>query len=255
MNTKHYNMKTKRSVFIIFAIFFLFIFTINISQARLGEFPQGTCVDIKTISNSSSINISSINYPNTTTAISNQVMTKVGQTFNFTFCDTQTLGVYTYDYFDAEGFGFVNDFLITPIGDSIDTGSSILYIIIIFAILILFIFFALIAINTPFDNIGEMTRDGFVITQVTKTKYVKLVATWISAGLFMWLITIVSGIANNYIKFDQLVSMTTNLYLFLNTAFYGISAGIIWLLFWYGWKDIILNKTILEEGKAILNSL
>jgi len=94
------------------------IFLIGFASASLGTFSQNQCVVIKTILNTSEVNISTISYPNGTTAISNKEMTKVARTFNYTFCDTNSLGTYNYDYFDAEGNTYVNSFEITPSGSS-----------------------------------------------------------------------------------------------------------------------------------------
>ncbi len=110
-------------------------------EATLGNFVRGDCVEIKTISNSSFVNLSSLSFPNGTVAITNTAMNGSGKTFNITFCDTQVLGTYIYDFFDAEGNVFVNNFLISPIGDAIETGDSIVYIIILVTIFFFFIFF------------------------------------------------------------------------------------------------------------------
>jgi len=244
-------MKKTTPIFLLVAV--LLLFSMGSADARLGNFIQGSCVEIKTISNSSFVNISSISYVNLTVAVTNQAMDQSGRTFNFTFCDTDIIGFYIYDFFDAEGNVFVNDFEITPIGDNIDTGSSIVYIIILTTIIIFFAFFLFIAIRTPFGNIEETKGRFTMITKVTPTKYIKLLAIWISYGMFLWFVVVVTGLTNNYIKFDALRTLTTNLYLFFRTVGFGLSITIIWLLFWNGWKDIILNKTILAEGKAMLN--
>ena len=243
----------KKTYLTFFLLIVLLLFNINFGEARLGNFLQGECAELKTISNSSTVNISTISYPNLTVAVTNQVMEKNGKTFNFTFCDTDVIGFYIYDFFDAEGNVFVNDFQITPIADNIDTGSSIVYIIILTTIIIFFAFFFVVAVRAPYKNVEETNGRMTMITKVTPSKYVKLMAIWLSYGMFLWFVVVVTGLTNNYIKFEALKTLTTNLYLFFRTVGYGLSVSIIWLLFWNGWKDIILNKTIIDEGKAILN--
>lgn len=94
--------------------------------ASLGSFKQKDCVTIKTILNTSLVNISSLSDPNSTIILTNQNMTKNGLTFSYNFCNTSKLGFYTYDYFDAEGNVYVNDFEITPSGnDSINSGEGL----------------------------------------------------------------------------------------------------------------------------------
>lgn len=85
---------------------------VPIVNADLGTFKQNDCVNIKTILNTTAVNISTISYPNSSLALSNLEMTKTGQTFNYSFCDTSPLGTYTYDYFDVEGNVYVNTFKI-----------------------------------------------------------------------------------------------------------------------------------------------
>ncbi|KKM22018.1 hypothetical protein LCGC14_1629620 [marine sediment metagenome] len=225
---------------------------IQIVDARLGEFPRGSCVDITTILNSSSVNISSISYVNTSKAVLNRAMTKNGRTFNYTFCDTGVLGVYNYDYFDDEGHVFVNDFLITNIGDTIDTGSALVYIIILSSVIFLFIIFLLVAIKTPFKNIQIENGSVTTVLKVTSTKYIKLIAIWISYGLFLWILAIITGLTNNYIWFDELRRITTNLYSWLSILGYGVSTLIWILLFVLIWKDILYNKEIAKHGKAFI---
>lgn len=242
----------QKRLLLILLISIMVFSSLTYTEATLGNFIKGECVEIRTISNSSFVNISNIAFVNGTSAVSNQVMEQNGKTFNYTFCDTQEIGTYVYDFFDAEGEVFVNDFLISPIGDEINTGSSIIYIIILTTLAIFFSLFLMLAIHTPYDNIGEQTRNGFAITKVTKTKYVKLLAGWITYGIFLWFVVVVTGLTNNYIKFEALRTLTTNLYLFFNIIGFGVSIAIIWLLFYNLWKDIILNKTIIREGKALL---
>lgn len=128
--------KHKRLVILLFG--FLILFSIASVDARLGNFPKGECVDIKTILNVTTVNISTISYPNTSIAVSNQIMEKNGQTFNYTFCDTDETGTYIYDYFDGGGNVFVNDFIITPNKNGLSLYDSIvrIFLIIFFTVLI-----------------------------------------------------------------------------------------------------------------------
>lgn len=246
-------MSKINTIFLTIAI--LLLFNMAPTEASLGNFLRGSCVEIKTISNSSFVNISTISYVNLTVAVANQVMEQNGKTFNFTFCDTDVIGNYIYDFFDAEGNVFVNDFEITPIGDNIKTGDAIVYIILLSTIIVFFTFFFVIAVKTPYGNKEELQGRLIMITKVTASKYIKLMAMLLAYGMFLWVVVVVTGLTNNYIKFDALRTLTTNLYLFFRTIGYGFTVSIIWLLFWNGWKDIILNKTILTEGKALLNKI
>lgn len=101
------------------------LFLISFCSASLGTFKQGDCVDIKTILNTSAVTISSLNYPNSSTALGITEMEKNGLTFNYTFCNTSTLGNYNYDYNDSEGNVYVNDFLVTANGQIQSTSQGL----------------------------------------------------------------------------------------------------------------------------------
>ncbi len=240
------------------AIALLFmIFLVQFTSASLGNFQQRDCVEIKTILNSTSVNISTISYPNSSVAVSNQIMTQIGATtFNFTFCDTATIGNYIYDYVDDEGNFFVNDFTITKNGFDISTGESILYIGLFIANLIVFILFLILAIITPFENVTEVQKNGKIaITKITKSKYMKIVACWLAYGSFLYFITLLTGVTQNYINFDELKSLMTNIYTFFYYTGFGVTTATLWLLFYFGWMDIIFNKEIIKSGKVLMNKI
>jgi hypothetical protein len=120
----------------IYLFAFALILVAALASANLGTFKQFDCVNIKTILNTSAVNISTINYPNSTLAATNQEMTKISYTFNYSFCGTSDLGTYTYDYFDADGNVYVNDFTITPNGKDAPSGGIVVLFSAIFIVLI-----------------------------------------------------------------------------------------------------------------------
>ncbi len=233
------------------------IFLINLTSGSLGSFEQRECVEIKTILNTTAVNISTISFPNSSIAVSNQVMTLSGaSTFNFTFCETATIGKYIYDYVDTEGQVFVNDFTITKNGFDITTSEAILYIGLFVANLIVFMLFLTLAIITPAENVTEVQNNGKIaIIKITKTKYMKVVASWLAYGSFLYFITLLTGITQNYINFIELKSLMTNLYTFFYFLGFGVTVSSLWLIFYWGWFDIVLNKEIIKSGKAYLNSV
>ena len=104
------------------------MFLISLGSASLGTFELNKCVDIKTVLNATSVNLSSVSYPNSTIALTNQLMTKTAYTFNYNFCKTNETGTYIYDYFDNEGNTYVNSFDITPNGEDASIGKAVFYI-------------------------------------------------------------------------------------------------------------------------------
>ena len=108
----------------------------NLVSASLGTYAQYSCVDIKTILNTTAVNISTLSWPNSTVILTNGEMTKSGYTFNYTFCDTKVAGTYIYDYVDASGNVYVNSFDATPTGDTTSNTFFIIMILFAFALLI-----------------------------------------------------------------------------------------------------------------------
>jgi hypothetical protein len=139
----------------VFIVAVVMCFLLPLCSASLGTFKQNDCVQIRTILNTSSVNISTINYPNSTLAITNQEMTKISSTFNYSFCNTSYLGTYIYDYFDSEGNVYVNDFIITNTGNELNTSNSMIIIVtIVILIIILIIFFIFgMAVSYPIVKI------------------------------------------------------------------------------------------------------
>ncbi len=155
------------------------------------------------------------------------------------------------------GFGgFVSfAFEVTPTGAIIEKPEASLYFIIVFSVLLLFALFLTIGIVTPFGNKKEETREGTAITGISLKKYLKVMSLWIAYGFFLWFIVIISGIANNYIFFGGLRDMIFSLSLYLNILGYGINIFMVFLLLWMTWKDIVLNKKIINQGKVLLSEL
>ncbi len=204
-------------------------------------------------------NLTSISYPNGTVFL-NEAMQKNDITFNFTLPDSSQEGRVSYGVIgDKNGISPPQEetlcIEITRTGDFINISESIIYIIILISVAFLFVVFLWLAIITPYENLGEMSSDGPVIIKITKTKYVKIMAAWFSYGLLLTFVTVLTGMINNYVQFEEMKELFTNTYIFLTTLGYGVSLAVIVLLFWNTWNDIILNKKILEGGKALLREL
>lgn len=118
------------------------LLVVPLLSAGLGTFEPNDCVNIKTILNTTGVNISSISYPNSSVAITNDAMTKSGLTFNYTFCNTSDLGIYVYDYFDTvTGDTYVNSFEISNLGVSQSISQAIGSAVYLFLmVIIMFVF-------------------------------------------------------------------------------------------------------------------
>ena len=100
------------------ALIILALPLISASQENYGTFKTLECVNIiQTNSNATWANITSILNQNSTILVSNIGMTKVGSEFNYTFCQTESLGKYQVNGFgdsDKQDFNFY--FYVTPTG-------------------------------------------------------------------------------------------------------------------------------------------
>jgi hypothetical protein len=122
-------MNLKSNILAVLMVIVLIFSLSPLVSASLGSFKQGDCVNIKTILNSSFANLSTVSYPDSSIALTGKLMTKRGYSFNYSFCNTSTLGTYIYDYNDDSGNVYVNDFIITPTGYQADTGKSMVMLI------------------------------------------------------------------------------------------------------------------------------
>jgi len=142
-------MFNKSKVIIFISIFLLsinFIFAANFgynnpTAESLGTFKQNNCINlIQTCNNCTSVNITSVLYPNSSQIISEAIMQKVGTMYNYTLCNTSILGNYI-----VNGVGDIDgiittwnyDFIITPSGSMQTTAQGISSIAIIVLVLAL----------------------------------------------------------------------------------------------------------------------
>jgi hypothetical protein len=136
---------TNKKVFFLFGILFslCLISLINAEVKTLGIFKQNDCVSLlQTCGNCSYVNITSVLYPNSTQALGLSSMTQIGTVYNYTFCDTSTLGDYI-----VNGVGDINgvptvwayDFMMTPNGQAASTPNALFYfgLIFLFAIVLI----------------------------------------------------------------------------------------------------------------------
>ena len=190
--------KTMKKVFLTIILGVFLLAFAPFVNATLPDAAAGECITIKTILNTSTINISTISYPNQTIAVSNKLMNKTAQTFTYLFCDTNTLGNYIYDYFDNEGNVYVNDFNVTSTG----TAGTNLYIILLTCLAVIFFLASLFVPEEFFVYISGilfliggiyLMINGLNVINNTNTRYLAYV--YLGIGL---LFTIGAYIFNLY---------------------------------------------------------
>lgn len=133
--------KTKKeSIIFVFALLLVVISLVSVS-ASLGTFKQNSCVDIRVLSNCTSVNITEVN-DGTTTYTINKIMNNLGgQTFNYTFCNTSRISTYSYSWNpicqDCAVVNCGNSFDITPNGFINSIGFYILVFLLSIGLIIL----------------------------------------------------------------------------------------------------------------------
>ena len=172
------------------------VIIVSSEQQSFGTFKQGSCVNlIQTCSNCSFVNLSITN-PNSTVVISNQLMTKTGTVYNYSFCDTYTLGQYIYNTCgDVNGVLTCSpvNFFITPSGNQFSISQAVIYILVFSIGLLIFIGLLILGLALPTkNNTDEMT--GYVIA-VSNLKYFKILSLALSyvvlivLSYFSWQVT------------------------------------------------------------------
>jgi len=109
----------------------------------LGIFKLNSCIEIlQGCSNCTYVNISSVTYPNSSQALEQVAMTKIGTKYNYTSCDiSNDLGTYIVNGFgDVDGVitVFAYDYEVTYLGKQLNSGQSILYVGFLFLLMLIF---------------------------------------------------------------------------------------------------------------------
>lgn len=171
------------------------IFVMNTTSASLGTVQQNQCMSVRVLANCTSINLTEVSSTNQTFTI-NSEMTKNGQTFNYTFCDTQSLGIHTFSWdnycVDCSKYGCGNSFEVTYDGKEVTLQRSILSLGLVSILVFLFV---LIVINIGKLPGGDTFNDESVLLGVNNLKYLRPILWVISWGLLMAIFFISSNIS------------------------------------------------------------
>lgn len=126
----------------LFIITLIMVMGFASATGSLGVFRVDSCVNLLQVcSNCTYNNITSVTYPNSSTAFNDPIeMSKNGNQYNLTFCNTKNEGRYIVNgYGDLDGIKTVwsYTFDINPIGREYTTAQSITYIILIVLVIII----------------------------------------------------------------------------------------------------------------------
>jgi hypothetical protein len=192
------------------------------STQVLGTFKKGQAVNLKQIcSNCSYNNITSVLYPNSSTAVSGIGMTKAGTEYNYTLPSTRTGVVGEYI---VNGFGDLNgaatiwtySFYITNNGDTVDTGQGMLYIIAFVFGGSLFLLFLYGSLKINGKNETDQTGEYWI--KINWNKYLKFFCMCFSYLTMMWLLWMSFNISGAYLGFEGASKYIERLYLIMVAA-------------------------------------
>jgi len=194
-----------RNLILLLTLCLLFL---PLSTAYLGTFPQNSCVNIKVLSNCSSVTLSQVETKTSEYVINSAMQNLAGQTYNYSFCNTTEIGQYKYSWdescADCSGGLCGNDFGITPDGDELGasyTATNIFLILFVIGLGLLFFFTT--------RKVDYEKWNNKVIGRYENKNYVKLVLTSIAVNIMrnsyivyyilgLPIIVLVTAMANAY---------------------------------------------------------
>lgn len=167
------------------------------SNNDLGTFKQGECVSLfQTCDNCSYVNVTSVIYPDGTVNFIQGSMTKQGIDYNYSFCDTNTLGDYKYTTHGDKGGADVTEvinFRITSSGEgSVENIVFIVTMLVFLFSINLLGFFKRNATITILGGIGltflglYMIQNGIIIFRNDFTLAVSYITLFWGSGSALW---------------------------------------------------------------------
>lgn len=240
----------KKSGIFLWLIFLLLIGLVTAQTENLGTYKKSECVQLIFNNDSSTYaNITGVTYPlNSSFALlGNESMTDNSNgLFNYSFCDTLTLGQYNvYGISDAGDFQLT--FTISNLGTNLTTQESIIYLILTLGVFLIFGISLYFAVAIPY---GNTTNEKGAVIKVTKAKYFKLFMIGLTYSFFVWLLNILIGVSDNFANLTLYYGFIS----FLFTIFINLTIPIMVLILIIMGAEIIrdsnVTKTLKRFGSA-----
>jgi len=209
-----YTKFTNKILLALFISIFLISF-ISAEQQSLGTFNLNERINVIQIcSNCSYVNISSILYPNSSQALGESGMTKLGTKYSLFYENTSTFGTYIVNgHGDIDGTDTVwsYTFFIAP-QYQITTAVSLFYVGVLGVLCFLFVLSILfIGILPSQDPIGN---DGNIMS-INNLKYLKYPIAGLAWGILVIISFVIFNFAEGYINEALLVSTFRMIFQFL----------------------------------------
>lgn len=205
-----------KRLFVVFMLSLFLIALVNADETNLGSFQKDTCIQLyQNCDNCTYVNMSSIKYPNATLDIINKAMTQNGKDFNYSFCNTTSVGGYFYNVCgDKNGVlkCEVIGFTITPTGTILSTGESIIYLVMLFILVAVLIVLIYGAISMEWSH--QRNSDGIVSSLSNKRIY-KIALMTLSYFCLMWIFGILRRTAESFLILSGTEKFFTYLYVIM----------------------------------------
>lgn len=189
---------------------------------------QGNCVDlIQTCDNCTYVNLTKVLKPNGLEYI-NAEMTKSNGDYNYSYCNTTSLGEYIVTacgnddgYYTCDSYPFT----VTPSGTLFDSSQAIIYLVVLIMISFIFLLSAYGTYKLPWKN--KRNLEGQVVG-VNDLKYLKVILGFATYFLLIWIIYLLWGLTGNFLMLNTASSLFRALFYILITILF---PGMVFFLF------------------------
>ena len=205
----------------LFAI--LLIFILPFISANLGTFKGGECVNIRVLANCSQINLTEVTSPNQTFIINSPMTYLGGQTFNYSFCNTTSLGSYTYSWnnpcADCSQGDCGNDFEVNAIGTQFTVSQALIYIVGFIVMILMFFIFLYGSFNIPWKHGYD---DNGKVVSINQLKYFKIVCIVFTYIMTLFIVGLSKSVTENLLNFNGINNVFNWAYWILMYSIYPI---------------------------------
>lgn len=201
-----------------YILFFVCIILLSMisAQGSLGGKERGQCIELpQTCANCTYNNITSILYPNSTEALSEVAMTKDNTEYNYTFCDTTTLGTYIVNGKgdpDGDTEVWVYEFEITPTGNQLNSSQGFMYIFMLIVMIGLLLFSLYGSLKIPWQNERNMVGE---VLRINWKKYLKMFSIGMSYVFLLWVVFLAWNLSWAYLQMQGLSTFFRYVYTLL----------------------------------------
>jgi len=219
-----------------------------VMATTIGITKANDCINLPQVcENCTSNNISTILYPNKTIAKINISMSKDDTYYNYSFCNTSTLGEYIVNGVgDLDGVrtSWAYNFEVTGTGFEFNQSRSTFYI---GSLAVLVFLFVITVIMIPKIPNGNDTDSFGMVISINKLKYIRPVLYGIAYSLLLAITFLVSNVATAYMG----SSLVADLFFVIYQLMYWMMIPMIFI--WFAWFFVQLFrdrevKRLIERG-------